>query len=107
MARSLNLDDPVYRAIIVKRRVKANPNYRGRGYDEIEKKYVELSPGEPRYIADDNDRYTEKLGPYEHASTAKAQVTRASTNWRGEVNQEFVTGSVQVGRIIWEDVIDG
>jgi len=83
LARNINTDEPIYRVVY---------NAYGRP----------TTVGD-RYIYTD-ETYTNKYGPYETRGPAKAILTKESTNYKGEPNPAFVGGTIQEGRVHWEDI---
>ncbi len=102
MARTMNTDGAVYRVVVVRKQYVANPQYRGLAWDHVEKRQVELSPGEERFIFSETETNTETYGPYERLGGARGMLTR-HTKGGGWSHDSLVSAHIEKGRIIWEE----
>jgi hypothetical protein len=99
----LNTDEPIYRVVVVRKAWAPNPKYRGRAYDHVEKRFVELSPGETPFVWSETETRTTKFGPYESLGTARGILTRETvSDWKQE---GIISADIEVGRVIWEKEI--
>lgn len=81
-----------YRAVVVKRRPRVNPEY------------VQGSLEHPYYLYD-GEEYENAYGPYDKIGTAKSILTREMLNRRTkEPAPGVVSGRVEKANITWEKV---